>query len=228
MPTTSTPAPELAVFDLDGTITRSDTLGPYVLGFLLQRPWPTSVWRLLRLVRVLPTLMRYLVRLADEGQLKAAFIQATLGGSTRSDIEAWTASFVPRLRGRGLFAAALEQIARHRARGDHLVLMSASTDLYVPAIGRELGFAEVICTGVRWDGEHLNGELTTPNRRGAEKVRCFTALRERHHDLAAVAYGNAASDLPHLRLAERGILVNGSRSARRAAARNGITCVDWH
>src|ERR1700722_5521080 len=48
---------------------------------------------------------------------------------------------------RGTFANALEQIADHRRRGDHLVLMSASTDLYVPEIARALGFSETISAG---------------------------------------------------------------------------------
>ena len=30
---------QLAVFDLDGTITRHDTLIQYVLGYLKSRPW---------------------------------------------------------------------------------------------------------------------------------------------------------------------------------------------
>jgi phosphatidylglycerophosphatase C len=230
--TSSTAVPQLVVFDLDGTITRSDTLGPYVLGFLMQKAWPISgwpmlAWRMLRLLRVLPAVIAFSLRLVDQGQLKASFIKATLGGSTRSDIDAWTARFVPRLRARGLFTAAVDRIEQHRRQGAYLVLMSASTDLYVPAVGRALGFAEIICTGVRWDGERLNGELTTPNRRGVEKARCFNVLRKHHSGVATAAFGNAASDLPHLRLADHGVLVNGTSSARRAAARNGITCVDW-
>jgi phosphoserine phosphatase len=185
------------------------------------------IWRIIGLIRVVPTVVAYILRAADEGQVKAAFIKATLGGSKRSDIDAWTARFVPRLLERGLFAGAVEQIAVHQRQGDHLVLMSASTDLYVPAVGRALGFAETICTGVRWNGDRLNGELTTPNRRGEEKARCFTALREQHPGLATAAYGNAAADLPHLRLADQGILVNGKSRAQLAAARDGITCVEW-
>jgi phosphoserine phosphatase len=42
-----------------------------------------------------------------------------------------------------------------------------------------------------------------------------------------VAYGNAASDLEHLKLVERGVLVNGSAAARREASRHAIGCTDW-
>ena len=105
--------------------------------------------------------------------------------------------------------------------------MSASTDLYVPTISRELGFNETICTGVRWDGDRLDGSLTTPNRKGEEKARCFIALREQHPGLDTTAYGNSSTDLPHLRLATHGFLVNGSEKARRTAQGLGVTCVDW-
>ncbi|HEY0766920.1 MAG TPA: HAD-IB family phosphatase [Steroidobacteraceae bacterium] len=216
------PARVLALFDLDGTITRRDTLLPYVAGFLLRHPA-----RLVRLPRVLPALARFLLRRADRGELKSALLQATLGGCSRAAVQAWTAQFVSRLLRRALLGDALATLARHRRQGDPLALLSASPDLYVPAIGEALGFGEIFCTGVAWDGDRLVGRLTTPNRRGAEKVRCLAALRARHPHLLVTAYGNSAADLEHLRVAERGVLVNGSRRARRAAARAGVDCRVW-
>jgi phosphatidylglycerophosphatase C len=213
----------LAVFDLDGTITRHDTLARYVLGFL----WRRKCWRLPALLLVVPALLGHALGRTDRGALKSAFIRATLGGCRRQELEAWTASFVDRLLAKGCFPQALEAIGTHARAGDHLVLMSASPDLYVPAIARALGFKEVICTGVRFDGERLSGTLTTANRRGEEKARCLQALRRRHPGVPAVAYGNAASDLPHLKLVEQGVLINGSVAARREALRAGITCTHW-
>ena len=213
----------LAVFDLDGTITRHDTLAPYALGFVVRKRF----WRLPALLLVLPALIGNAIGLIDRGGLKSAFIRATLGGCRRKALEWWTPAFIERLKADGLLQQALEAIQTHSRAGDHLVLLSASTDLYVPAIGQALGFQEVICTGVRWEGERLVGTLTTPNRRGEEKARCVAALRARHPGVAAAAYGNAASDIPHLKLVEHGVLVNGSAAARRQAARAGITCADW-
>ncbi len=215
---------QLVVFDLDETITRHDTLLPYAMGFVARhRPW-----RLPLLATVIPAIVEFAIGRADEGPVKQAFIKALLGGSRRAEIDAWTARFVPDVIRRGTFANALERIDDHRRRGDHLVLMSASTDLYVPLIARELGFNETICTGVRWDGERLNGSLTTPNRKGEEKARCFTALREQHPEFhETTAYGNSSTDLPHLRLATHGFLVNGSARARQTAQSLGVACVDW-
>lgn len=211
----------LAVFDLDGTITRYDTLVPYVFGYLFRRPW-----RLPRALLVLPAAAAFGLRLIGRGTVKAALLRATLGGVPRGQLERWTAEFVPRVLGSGTFADAREAIARHAREGDHLVLMSASVDLYVPAIARALGFHESICTGVRWRDGRLDGRLSTPNRHGEEKARCLRELRQRRPGEAA-AYGNAASDLPHLKLVEHGMLVNGSAHARRAASRAGIACIEW-
>jgi len=212
----------LALFDLDGTITRRDTLLPYLAGFLRRHPQ-----RLVRLPRLLPALARFLLRRADRGELKAALLQATLGGCRRAELDAWTAHFVAGLLGQGLLGDALAAIAAHRRRGDALALLSASPDVYVPAIAAALGFGEVLCTGVEWDGDRLVGTLTTPNRRGVEKVRCLADLRARHGQLPITAYGNTPGDLAHLGLADRGVLVNGSRRARLAARRAGVDCRVW-
>lgn len=213
----------LAIFDLDGTITRHDTLIPYVLGFLLcGRPW-----RLPLLLLMLPVVLGYILRIIGRGGLKAALIFLAMAGCRRTHVERWSAAFVAGLQPDGIFHEALAAIQAHARAGDHLVLLSASTDLYVPAIAQALGFQEVICTGVRWNGERLSGTLTTPNRRGEEKARCVTALRARYPGVQTVGYGNAESDIDHLKLVERGLLVNGSRSARRAAILAGMSCIDW-
>jgi phosphatidylglycerophosphatase C len=213
----------LAIFDLDGTITRRDTLSPYVFGFLLRR----RPWRFPLLLLLLPVVLCYVLRVIGRGGLKAGLILLAMGGARRKYIEEWTATFVAALTAEGVFPEAVAAIQAHARAGDHLVLLSASTDLYVPAIAHALGFREVICTGVRWRGDRLLGTLTTPNRRGKEKARCVAALRERHPGMQAVAYGNATSDLAHLKLVERGVLVNGSKHARREASGDAIMCADW-
>jgi phosphatidylglycerophosphatase C len=210
------------LFDLDGTITRRATLLPFVAGLL--RRYPT---RALRLSSALPALLGFAAGRSDRGALKAEFIRATIGGLPRAVIADWTARFVPRLVARGLWGDAIAALEGHRRAGDTLVLLSASPDLYVPALGNALGFRETVCTEVSWDRDRLIGSLASPNRRGAEKARCLVELRARYPRQPVVAYGNAASDLPHLALAERGVLVNGSRAAQRAAQSLGVECVRW-
>jgi phosphatidylglycerophosphatase C len=208
----------LVLFDLDGTITYGDTLLPYVTGFLAR-----SGRSRLRMARLMPTLAAFAVGAADHGAVKSTFIRLTLGGATRAQLNAWTDEFVPAVIARGSSPGALAMVQSHRDAGDHLVLMSASTDLYVPQIGAKLGFHEVICTGIAFDAAgRLDGALTTPNRRGAQKVQCFEALKQQHPGLEVVAYGNAGSDLAHLVLADQPRLVNASAATIRQAAALGL------
>jgi phosphatidylglycerophosphatase C len=216
-------APSLAIFDLDGTITRHDTLFPYLFGFARRHPrrW-AGLWR------IPPALLAYAIRSHDRGLLKSQVIRAVMQGESRSTLDAWSERFVRELEPRGAFhAAGLAAIAAHRRAGDHLVLLSASPDLYVPRIGALLGFERTMCTEVRWDEERLVGTLTSANRRGLEKVRCLQTLRAQYPNLPVIAYGNSAADLPHLRLAERAVLVNGGRRLRREAQALGIALESW-
>jgi HAD superfamily hydrolase (TIGR01490 family) len=210
----------LAVFDLDGTITRHDTLMPFVLGCLWPRPW-----RLPRLLLLLPVTLHYLVH-RDRGRLKGALIRATLGGLARGDLERCAGRFVPRLLRHGLYAEALRAMAQHRLQGDRLLLMSASVDLYVPLIGRALGFEQTICSKVRWRSDgRLDGRLASANCRGEEKRRCLQALIAREAPGRIYAYGNSGSDLPHMQIAQHGYLVNGPQ--RLLASTPNIHALQW-
>lgn len=212
----------LAIFDLDGTISRSDTFVPFLIGFLLRRPW-----RLPRLLLAVPAVLGFPLGLTGRGELKAALIRAGFGGLSRSELAAWAGDYVPRVVANGLFEDALAAIEAHRANGDALVLMSASPDLYVPLVGRHLGFEATVCTEVTWQGATLEGRLATPNRRGEEKTRCLALLRAAHPGLAAIAYGNSESDLDHMRRCEEGVYVNGGAALRRNPLAQGLRHVDW-
>jgi len=209
-------------FDLDGTITRRDTLVPYVSSLLLRRPW-----RLPRLMGVLPTLLRFARGKADHGELKGELLRCALGGLTRRVIDAHTARFVPRLLARGVFADARRAIDAHRSQQDYLVLMSASVDLYVPAIGAALGFSETVCSTVRWKGDRLQGTLASPNVRDQEKLVQVRRLRMRFPDARAIAYGNSMPDLPHLDSVDQGWCVNASGKLKAECDRRRITVVEW-
>lgn len=227
-PPTAGTIPCVAVFDLDGTLTWRDTLLPFLLGYVLRHPS-----RGMRLWRVPVALLSFALSQGDRGLLKMRVIRAVMGDEPRGRIDAWSNSFVGNLERRRAFRpAALERLDAHRRAGDHLVLLSASPDLYVPRIGELLGFERTLCTELQWrvkppDEDRLDAALRTPNRRGAEKSRCLAWLRTQYANLPVVAYGNSGSDLPHLGQADRAVLVNGSAVARRKAAAANIPVEDW-
>jgi phosphatidylglycerophosphatase C len=213
----------VALFDLDGTLTHRDTLLPFLAGYVARHPARFS-----RLWRLGPAALGYALGGRDRGLLKSRAIRAVMAGDARTLVEAWAERFVADLKPRGAFrATGLAVLEAHRSAGDRLVLLSASPDLYLPLIGRLLGFERTVCTEIRWNGDRLDGALQTPNRRGAEKVSCLEQLRAEYAHAAVTAYGNSLSDIPHLALAERALLVNGNAAARRGAARAGIATAEW-
>jgi phosphatidylglycerophosphatase C len=213
----------VAVFDLDGTLSRRDTLVPYLCGHLRRNPA-----RALGLANMPWALAAFVAGGCDRGLLKQRLIKAVMQGETRARVDAWTLQYVADLHRRGAFRpAALAQLEAHRRAGDVLILLSASPDLYVPSIGRSLSFSVTLCTEIKWQGATLDGQLITANRRGEEKRRCIETLRQQYPGAEFTAYGNSSSDIPHLRDVEHGWLVNGSIAAKRAASRAGLGVADW-
>lgn len=215
------PAPATAIFDLDRTLTRRDTLLPYMAIFLARHPR-----RWLRLWRLPLEVARFAIGRVDRDGFKERVIAACFQGATRDEIARCTDAFVENLCATGLRTDARAALEWHRDRGDRLVLLSASVDLYVEAIASRLGFAECTCTGTSWNGARLSGRFSTANRRGDEKARVVRELRGRQPG-HVTAYADSHSDLSHLALADAGVLVNGSRRARRAAARLGVAAIEW-
>src|ERR1700728_740155 len=220
---TGEPQTWVAVFDLDGTLTWHDTLMLFLVSFL--RRHPRRLWGLWRLPFALSS---YLARNRDRGVMKSRVIRMVMGGTTRAVVDACADAFVQALQPRHrLRPAALATLEAHRAAGDHLILLSASPDLYVPRIGHSLGFELTLCTEIEWREDRLLGTLKGPNRQGAEKSRCLTWLRSQYPCLPIVAYGNSASDLDHMRQADRALLVNGNAAARGLAAHWKIPTANW-
>jgi phosphatidylglycerophosphatase C len=96
----------------------------------------------------------------------------------------------------------------HRARGDTVVIVSASPEAYVKAAGDRLGADGVIATRleVGEDGT-LSGRYDGANCRGEEKLR---RLRQWVSESGAApervwAYGNSRGDLAMLRTADVGV-----------------------
>lgn len=220
--TNQPPARRLAVFDLDGTLSRHDTFFPFVLGLLRQHPgrWP-------RVALLWIPAVGYFLRVLDRGALKGAILRCLFGGMPRSIVSAFARQYAARVVPAELFAEAVAAFRLHLTSGDHVVVLSASPDLYVPDIARELGAHEVICTEIRWNGDLLDGRLASPNRRDHEKARVLETLRLRMPDLPVIAYGNSRVDLIHMYRCEHGVYVNADAALTAELTGRGLRCVTW-
>ena len=214
----------VAVFDLDGTITRHDTYLRYLLGFLQRKPS-----RLLSTLSLPVDLLRFTLGAVDNAYVKARFLQAILAGHARPELDAWTETFLNTLCQRGLRPGALARIAQHRAQGDRLILATASFDFYVQPLAQRLEFDEVICTQSLWNtDDRLLGGLNGPNCYGAVKLkRLFELLGTDLRDVSLLAYSDHHADLPLLTAATRAVAVNPTRKLHAAAVLYGFSIENW-
>jgi phosphatidylglycerophosphatase C len=213
----------LALFDLDGTLSRRDTFLPFVAGLLARRP---SRW--LRTPLLLGPLTLFLLGRLDRGGLKGAILHALFAGMSHEQIAQWSARFATDTVPARMHADGMRALQDHVAAGDHVVVLSASPDLYVPLIARRLGANETHCTSIRWNGPRLDGRLAGPNRRDHEKSRVLDALRAAHPGRTVIAYGNSGADLIHMRRCEEAVFVNASAARAAVLSAEGIRCVRWN
>jgi HAD superfamily hydrolase (TIGR01490 family) len=214
----------VAIFDLDGTITRRDTFAAFLLRYLRRHPqrWP----RCLPLLALAPL---FLCGLIGNTRMKVAALRAVCGGAERAEMTNFSEDFADRCMATLLRAQALARIAAHRQAGDLLVLATASPDVYVEALARRLGFDRVVATAVGWTPEgRMTGGLAGDNLRGAAKLAAVQHLLSAVTPARTVAYSDSDADLPLLRWADRAVAVNPTRRLAEIAAAEGFTIEDWN
>jgi HAD superfamily hydrolase (TIGR01490 family) len=219
--------PRVAVFDLDGTLTRRDLYLAF-LAMALRRFGPARPLR----AATLPVLSaRFMLRGIGNDQLKIAFLDAILGGRSRATVEALAADFAARAVRREMKPAALARLAQHRRAGDTLLLASASLDTYVQPIARLLGFHAAVATRIAWTAEgRVAGTLDGANLRGASKLDAVRAVLAARHPGSAchlTAYSDHPSDLPLLDAAAVAVAVDPTRELARIARQRGWEAAHW-
>jgi phosphatidylglycerophosphatase C len=180
---------KLYVFDVDETITNHDSLG--MLLQFCQPGWAASL--LFTLKAGLHILLKG--ALLNRGKAKALLLQQLFGNQTAAENEALGQAFFKAKLLPDLKPKALQYIEKLRQQDPKvsIVLLSASCKEWLQPLATHLQ-ATLICTELAYDeAQRLNGQLQTPNCKGAEKVRrlldCFD---EKQH--LFICFGNSPAD----------------------------------
>lgn len=181
--------PVVAAFDFDGTLTRRDTLFPFLMYTL-----GMSVF--LRDVLLLsPTLAGYgLGLIRNDIAKEKVFIRCLAGMSVdelRQKGELFAAKVLPNL----LRPEAMRRLSWHKQQGHRCVVISASLDLYVRPWAINAGFDDVIATHLQTHETGLvSGKLDGANCFGPEKVQRLQALLGVRDNYTLYAYGDSRGD----------------------------------
>lgn len=203
-------ARQLVIFDLDGTITRSDTLIPFLAGCLVRFP------RVRANMFLLPfDMIRFSIGRLSAGTMKERLLRAVIGGLPVEDVDRWAQTFATRVVVAQCHGSMLNLIKEHQAQGDRLILLSASPSLYVRWIGQALGISEIVATEIEIEQGRYTGVLVTPNCAGHEKLRRIREhLRADKYAGKTLAFGDRESDRPLLEWADEGWFVRGAHCRR--------------
>lgn len=155
---------------------------------------------------------------------------ASLRGAVESALRERTLAFYER-EVRGLFRpGAFATIARHRAAGDALMLLTSSSSYLAAAACAELGFDGYLSNRFEVDAAgRYTGRPAGPLCYGPGKVQAaFPFAEERGVPLVACAfYSDSASDLPMLETVGLPVAVNPDPRLRVVALARGWKIVDW-
>jgi len=220
---------DLAIYDMDRTVTRHATYTPFLLHCAVRR----APWRLLFLPFVLLSMLAYVTRLIDRAKLKEVNHRLLLGGKIHPrDLRPLVDSFADRQLAQNVRPGARAAIARDKAEGRRLVLATASYRLYANAMAERLGFDDVIGTGsIIGLDERVHAKIAGENCYGPAKLRMIAewvealGLRDVHGHVRF--YSDHVSDRPAFEWSDEPVAVNPHGKLRRLAEQRGWRIEDW-
>jgi HAD superfamily hydrolase (TIGR01490 family) len=220
---------DLAIYDMDRTVTRTGTYTPFLLHCAARR----APWRLALLPFAALSMGAYAARLIDRAQLKEINQHLLLGARTDPRaLKTLVDSFADGQVRSNVRPGALAAIARDKAEGRRVVLATASYRLYADAIAERLGFDDVIGTGsVIGLDERVHAKIAGENCYGPAKLRMIadwvqkSGLKDKHGHVRF--YSDHVSDQPAFEWADEPVAVNPHGKLRRLAEQRGWRIEDW-
>jgi HAD superfamily hydrolase (TIGR01490 family) len=220
---------DLAIYDMDRTVTRRPTYTPFLLHCALRR----APWRLAFLPLVALSMIAYLTRLIDRAKLKEINHHLLLGRRVHPRaLRPLVDSFADAQAASNIRPGARRAIALDKADGRRVVLATASYRLYADAIADRLGFDDVIGTGsIIGLDERVHAKIAGENCYGPAKLRMIadwvdkSGLRGVHGHVRF--YSDHVSDQPAFEWADEPVAVNPHGKLRRLAEQRGWAIEDW-
>ena len=220
---------DLAVYDMDRTVTRTGTYS----GFLFHCAMRRAPWRLVFVPIAVFAMLAYVLRLIDRRRLKEFNHHLLLGSRIHPrDLQPLVDSFADKQVASNIRPGARDAIARDKKEGRRLVLATASYRLYADAIAKRLGFDDVIGTGsIIGLDERVHAKIAGENCYGPAKLRMIadwvekSGLRGVHGHVRF--YSDHVSDQPAFEWSDEPVAVNPHGRLRRLAEQRGWQIEDW-
>jgi len=179
----------VAAFDFDGTLTRRDTLLPFLLHVL-------GVAAVVRHALILsPTLAGYGLGMIRNDVAKERVFTQCLAGMHIDELQIEATQFAEHKLPGLIRTEAIHRFGWHKKQGHRCVVISASLDFYVRPWAQKVGFDDVIASHLETQEDgRVTGNLLGENCFGIEKVRRLEALLGPRSGYTLYAYGDSRGD----------------------------------
>ena len=212
-----------ALFDFDKTLSRGDSIIPYLFYCIRRGVAPAS--QIFRAFHGVMRAYRHPERVSSAKSETLSFLQ----GRTQTEMDALARDFFRDRLCRRFFRQGRDELARLKAEGYRILVVSASPACYLHLLPEFLPVDAVISTPCGMDAEGVYTGKVGENCQGVDKpLRIAEYLAANHLTLdydASRAYGDSRSDLSMLTLTASPTLVNPKRPLLRALP--GAPVVRW-
>lgn len=181
----------IAVFDFDGTLTESDSF----LAFIRYvHGWRTFLWGFLIHS---PLILRFFLGHIRNDELKSRLFAYFFADIPANELRAKGRQFSLHWIPKALLAGASERLAWHQSQEHEIIILSASSDLWLGAWCEQEGYS-LIATKFLESNGHFIGEIDGKNCHGKEKERRIIPHLESYLVEARYGYGDRRSDQAYL------------------------------
>jgi HAD superfamily hydrolase (TIGR01490 family) len=186
----------LALFDFDGTVTKSDTWTPFMR--FAVRPTRMLAGRVL----LSPVVVGYRLGMVSASRGRQMAARVGFQGEEAPTVRQRGVEYAMTALPRTLRQLALERIECHKSQGDDVVVVSGSLDVYLGPWCERRGI-DYICTTLEERGGRLTGRYVQGDCSGAEKARRILQRYQLTRYALVYAYGDSAEDREMLELAHK-------------------------
>ena len=206
----------VAIYDLDGTLTRTPTFTPFLI-FAARKRAP---WRLTLLPIWLLAMASYKLDFFSRKRLKTFGMRLLVGRADDSELYALGEAFARHhLKRSGTNPAVMEMLENDRGAGHRLVIATAAFEFYATAFAKHVTIPDVIAT--RWSAGRFQGR----NCHDVEKLARLKDWLKKQHLAAADVHlrfvSDSFADAPLLDWADEAIFVTESNAKARRARERG-------
>ena len=189
----------LALFDFDGTLYPKDSFTGFMFYTLSKQHIVKKGFK------ILPWIQAYYLRLYPAHAMRSRLFRSMFHGVSASLMHDLSQQYAQKLL-KNLDADLLQQLHLHQQRGDHVVLVSASVDLYLTFICDFLQI-DLICTQVEINNGVLTGLYRSKDCSSEQKKIRILQKYNLDNYQHIYAYGNSEEDLDMLALADYAFMV---------------------